>query len=307
MKIISHSADMDGKLSAFLVAKKFDITNENDFIMTDYGKHDEWLSKINKDEEVVICDFSFENKDNDMKKLYEITNKVIWIDHHESSINDYGDYGNNIPGIRVIGTAACMLTYIYFYILEKNIDWNNLKVYNLTQKECELLYNKAPLLVRLVHDYDVWRFQYGEDTEKFKLGLDSENIESPLDLRLKDLFYSESGVKRLINIGQFLINYRNSLGSHACDFGGFEYELCGKKGYCLNNVMGGSPWFGDKIKEYDFVCSFCYIGKTKEWEYSFYCDASKDTSCFELAKSINPKGGGHKQAAGCVSKEFIFK
>ena len=145
--------------------------------MTDYGKHDEWLSKINKDEEVVICDFSFENKDNDMKKLYEITNKVIWIDHHESSINDYGDYGNNIPGIRVIGTAACMLTYIYFYILEKNIDWNNLKVYNLTQKECELLYNKAPLLVRLVHDYDVWRFQYGENTEKFKLGLDSENIE----------------------------------------------------------------------------------------------------------------------------------
>ena len=49
------------------------------------------------------------------------------------------------------------------------------------------------------------------------------------------------------------------------------------------------------------------IAKTKEWEYSFYCDASKDTSCFELAKSINPKGGGHKQAAGCVSKEFIFK
>ena len=49
----------------------FDITNENDFIMTDYGKHDEWLSKINKDEEVVICDFSFENKDNDMKKLYD--------------------------------------------------------------------------------------------------------------------------------------------------------------------------------------------------------------------------------------------
>ena len=195
MKIISHSADMDGKLSAFLVAKKFDITNENDFIMTDYGKHDEWLSKINKDEEVVICDFSFENKDNDMKKLYEITNKVIWIDHHESSINDYGDYGNNIPGIRVIGTAACMLTYIYFYILEKNIDWNNLKVYNLTQKECELLYDKAPLLVRLVHDYDVWRFQYGEDTEKFKLGLDSENIESPLDLRLKDLFYSENDIK----------------------------------------------------------------------------------------------------------------
>ena len=29
------------------------IRNENDFIMTDYGKHDEWLSKINKDEEVV--------------------------------------------------------------------------------------------------------------------------------------------------------------------------------------------------------------------------------------------------------------
>ena len=302
MKVISHSADADGKLSAWLVANKFKLSDEKDFIMTDYGKHEDIFATIEKGEKVVICDFSFENKAEDMKRLQEITDDITWIDHHISSINEYGDYGKDIPGIRVNGTAACMLTYIYFYILgEKD------KPYDITQQQCEKFYDRAPLLVRLVHDYDVWRYQYGEDTSNFKLGLDSESIVSPLDPKWKELYNSETQVKRLENIGKFITKYRDSLGSYACDFAGFEYEIMGKKGFCLNNVMGGSPWFVDKVKEYDFVCSFCYIGKTGEWEYSFYCDESKDTECDKLAQSINPKGGGHKCAAGCVTKEFIFK
>ena len=118
MKVISHSADADGKLSAWLVANKFKLTDEKDFIMTDYGKHEDVFATIEKGEKVVICDFSFENKAEDMKRLQEITDDITWIDHHISSINEYGDYGKDIPGIRVNGTAACMLTYIYFYILD---------------------------------------------------------------------------------------------------------------------------------------------------------------------------------------------
>ena len=155
MKIISHSADADGKVSAFLVAKKFNITDMKDIIMTDYGKGSDFLSKIEKDEKVIICDFSFENGPDDMKKLLEITKDVTWIDHHESSINKYGKFGEDIPGLRINGTAACMLTYIYFYLSDyqdNKEEW----LRSLDQKKCESLYKYAPLLVRYVHDNDVW-------------------------------------------------------------------------------------------------------------------------------------------------------
>lgn len=299
MKIISHSADSDGNLSAWLVARKFRSENP-EFIMTDYGMHTDWLSQIKPEEKVVICDFSFENKADDMKKLLDITKNVTWIDHHQSAIDDYGDFGKDIPGVRVVGTAACMLTYIYYFILNKDEEF-----ISITQAECEKLYNKAPLLVRLVHDHDVWRYQYGKDTASLKLGIQSEGITTPTDIKWKEMYDSELKVKQLINIGNYCIVFRDSIGKEACDTNGFEYELCGFKGFFLNNVMGGSEWFCDKIKEYDFVCSFNYTSNG-EWEYNFYSDDNSKAICIDLAKSIESSGGGHDHAAGCTSKKFIF-
>lgn len=310
MKIISHSADADGRLSAFLVARKFGITDENDIIMTDYGKGSDFIKRINKGEKVVICDFSFENGPDDMKKLMEITDDIIWIDHHESSIKKYSKFGDNIPGIRVVGTAACMLTYIYFYILSEEEgaltrdQWCKL---HLDQKYCENLYKYAPLLVRYVHDNDVWRYDYGEKTEFFKLGLDSSNAISPLNPIWENLFTDVNQIDRLINIGISARKYRDSLASYIVNSEAFEYTIGGKHGLCMNMILGGSPWFGEKIKEYDFVCSFHYNGKQKQWEYSFYSDSEKGANCYKLAQSVDPKGGGHEHAAGCTSDKLIFK
>lgn len=303
MKVISHSADADGILSAYLVARKFNLVSEDDFIMTDYGKHTDFLSKISPGEKVVICDFGLENKVEDMNKLLEITKDVVWIDHHESTIKEYGEFGETIPGLRSVGTAACMLTYIYFYIFEDYYYYKKGKI-TLEEYQCQAFYNEAPQLVILVHDYDVWKFKY-EHTEAFKLGLDIQNITSPLDRRWDDLYEDENYIKNIIEQGKYVISYRNSIGKRACNNYGFECEINGKKGFALNNVFGGSPWFGDKIKEYDFVCSFFYIAESKQWEYSFY-SVKEDVSCYELAKSVDSKGGGHKGAAGCVTDKFIF-
>lgn len=305
MKIISHSADADGKVSAFLVAKKFNITDMKDIIMTDYGKGSDFIDKIEKDEKVVICDFSFENGPDDMKKLMEKTKDIIWIDHHESSIKKYGKFGESIPGLRVNGTAACMLTYIYFYLSETTKypeEW----LKSLNQKECEAVYKYAPLLVRYVHDNDVWRYEYGEKTEWFKLGLDSESIMSPLDPMWDKLFRDKGAIELILSTGKICKKYRDSMGLCAVNSGAFEYEINGKKGLCMNMILGGSPWFGEKIKDYDFVCSFHYT-KDGIWEYNFYSDAEKGANCYEIAQSVDSKGGGHYHAAGCTTKKFIFK
>lgn len=305
MKIISHSADADGLLSAFLVAKKFGITSKKDFIMLDYGCDVNFLSKISKNEKVVVCDFSFENGPYDMHKLLAITKDVTWIDHHISSIKKYGEFGKDIPGLRIDGTAACMLTYIYYYM---NDTVNNMN--SLTQADCEKLYKYAPALVRYVHDNDVWRYEYGEKTEYFKLGLDALGLTGPLDERLTGLFNEiESGImiEEVLESGKIIKSYRDNLGQIACKSGAFEYDIMGKHGICMNIIFGGSPWFGDLIKKYDFVCSFHYRGDTKTYEYNFYSDQEKGCSCVKLAQYINEKGGGHEHAAGCTSKEFIFK
>ncbi len=303
MKIISHSADNDGTLSAFLVGKKFNAKWPEDYILTDYGNHDDIFSRINKDEKVYVCDFSFENGPDDMKKLLDITKDITWIDHHESSIKAYGEFGKNIPGLRISGTAACMLVWFWF-----NLDQSILE--NLDQKECEKHYKDAPLVVQLVHDNDVWRHDDSRSAI-FKIAMDMENT-LPCDNSIWNYFISEDDDQIEININKYLdkgataIKFRDSIGSRACNNYGFECTLNGKKGFALNNPFGGSPWFGDIIYNYDFVCCFNYNGKTKSWSYSFYSDSKTGANCFEIAKSINPKGGGHYHAAGCTSEEFIF-
>lgn len=297
MKIISHSADADGRLSAYLVGRYFNNFNIEDYLMTDYGKHDDIFSKIEKDEEVFVCDFSFENGPEDMKKLLEITPNVTWIDHHESSINAYGEFGKNIPGLRIVGTAACMLTWLYLYYESGLLP--------TTQEECEKLYDKAPFLVRLVHDNDVWRHEYWESSY-FKLALDAANLVNPWDGRWKQLYESVHAVDVMVSKGESIASYRDSIGDYACSNNGFECEINGLKGFALNTPFHGSPWFGSRIKDYDFVCAFSYNGESKEWGYSFYSDKEKGANCYEIAKSINPKGGGHYHAAGCSSKELIF-
>ena len=296
MKIISHSADADGIISAFLVAKKFGITNNNDIILMDYGKPLDWFSQISEGEEVVICDFSFENKAKDMKKLMTKTDKITWLDHHISAINEYGDFGKDIPGLRIDGISACMLTYVYFYVMGGS-----------NEQEFEIsMCNAAPWLVQYANDHDVWIYKYGENTENFSLGWKARGFNNPLDPDIERLYSDQNFLNELLSLGKACKLYRNTLGNYACNEAGFEVELCGYKGFALNNVFGGSEWFVDKVKEYDFVCSFYYSGKEKQYKYSFYSDKSKNCDCSKIAKSIDSKGGGHLNAAGCVSKKFIF-
>ena len=301
MKIISHSADNDGTLSAFLVGRYTNAYWPEDYILTDYGMHTDILSQIHKDEQVYVCDFSFENGPDDMKKLLEITKNVVWIDHHESSIKAYGDFAKEIPGLRIVGTAACMLVWFWFNLDKEILD-------NLTQEECEKHYKEAPLVVQLVHDNDVWRHD-DPRSKVFKVAMDMEDTR-PLGSGIWNYFLTghdktdEQNIKEYLDRGLIALEYRDVLGEHACETYGFEVTINDKNGFALNIPFGGSPWFGDLIDKYDFVCSFHFNGS--EWEYSFYSKKDGGANCYELATSINPKGGGHYHAAGCISEKLIF-
>lgn len=293
MKCCFHS-DADGFCSAYWVRRRFCNNNPNpeDFIMVDYGHDIESIidNKIKKDEKVIIVDFSLEL--DMMRKLLNKTKDVIWIDHHVSAIEKYKDFDVDIKGLRYNGVAGCMLTYCYFFEMKdgaKEFDPKSMTI-------------KAPWMTKYIADHDVWTYEYKDETVHFKLGLDACGIINPCD-KMWDELLDIHKVRELIDNGTVIEKYRDAIGNRAVEMYSFEYEFDGHKTLCLNNVFGGSEWFGEKIKEYDIVCSFHNMNN-KLWEYSLY--STKDNvDCSEICKKFG--GGGHKGAAGFTSDKFIFK
>lgn len=294
MKTLFHT-DADGWCSAYWVRKRFNNTNPEDFIMIDYGMDIDWFSKIQKDEKVIIVDFSLEP--DMMKKLLNKTKDVIWIDHHVSAIEKYKDFGEDVDGLRYNGIAASVLTYCYFFEMKDG------KI----PFDPETMPQKAPWFTKYIGDHDVWKYEFGEETAHFKLGLDSLGVMLPTD-SIWEKLYDLDKIKEIINNGIVIEKYRDAMGNKASELYGFEYEFDGYKAFCLNNCFGGSEWFGGLIKKYDLVCAFLYIGENDSWEYSLYTDKDHvDVS--KIAENYPDKlsGGGHKKAAGIQSKNFIFK
>lgn len=289
-----HHVDADGLLAGFWVHQRFPIMREEDFIPINYGMNIDWFNKFEKDEHVIIVDFSFEPED--MKCILDKTKNVIWIDHHKSAIEKYKDFGSDIPGLRYDGIAGCMLTYCYFFTMN-----DGRKPFD------ESMCISAPWMTKYVADYDIWKYEYGDETRYFKLGLDANGIPSPTSTTW-DYMMNIDVVRKMIEEGRVCQKYRDSIAKIACDSDGFEYTISGHKMFCLCTAdsITNSEWFGDKIKEYDAVCSFGYNGHSKVWTYSFY---SEKIDVSEIASNYPNKisGGGHRGASGLQTKEFIFK
>lgn len=291
MKCFHHN-DADGRLAGYWVHKRFPHLTKDDFIEIDYGMEDDWMSKFDNDEPIIIVDFSFEP--DYMREIMKKTKNITWIDHHISSIKKYENFDSEIKGLRYDGIAGCMLTWAYF---------NKMKDGRIPfdVKMC----NGAPWMTKYVSDYDVWKFEYGDETMHFSLGLKSVPNNGPLS-SIWDELLEIGKVIGLISDGAIIEKYRNSIGADTCKKYGFEYELDGHRAFCLNNSFGGSEWFGDLIKKYDIVCAFLYNDKNKIWEYSLY-SIKPNIDCSIIVQNLfGPESGGHKGAAGGVNKQFIF-
>ena len=287
-----HHGDADGKCAAFWVSERFPHMTANDYILIDYGMDIDWFSKFEKDEPIIIVDFSFEPED--MRKILTKTTNVTWIDHHKSAIEKYKDFETEIKGLRYDGIAGCMLTWAYY---NKMNDGR----YPFDPKYC----TEAPWMTKYIADHDVWKYEFGDETAHFKLGLDAIKNTDPTN-PIWTILREITEVRRVIKEGAIIQRYRDSIGERACERYGFEYDFNGVKGFVLNNVFGGSEWFVDLVKEYDVVCAFHYMGKDKLFEYSLYSEKDYIDCASLVQKIFGPESGGHKGAAGGVSKELLF-
>lgn len=296
MKIFYH-VDNDGKCAAACVKRYYEMNtvhniDEIECLPINYG-WDFPFGEIKQNELVYIVDFSIEPSD--MTKLLEITENVIWIDHHISAIRKYDNYEKPIKGLRVDGIAGCMLTYCYMFEMDNG------------EKPFEKDYvKKAPDFIKYIADRDVWTFEYGDKTKHFCLGLDTKetNPEDPIwNVLFNDIESLNVITNKLISTGKIIKEYKDKYYEGYAKQKGFDTELDGHRAYAINIASGfADSSIFDSIDKSKYELFIIFSTSGSGWRYTVYSD-TLDASVI----ASNHGGGGHKGAAGFRSESLLLK
>jgi len=280
MKIFYHD-DTDGRCAAHVIGNQtYPIMSmdHSKYIAMDYNRPFPF-DKVVKDESVYIVDYSISTED--MDKLFDITKNVVWIDHHQSSLEKYKGYDKKISGIRYNGLAGCVLTWIY------------MKYGSVTQpSQYEW---EVPEYIRLLGDYDTWTFKYGDRSLHFYFGMQSEDT-GPESRLWMDVKASKYLVDKLVGNGQIICKYRNQLYREMLATYGYKTTFEGHKAIVLN-AEANSNAFDSVAGKYDLNILVVWNGEV--WTVSLY---SKIVDVAKLAEKYG--GGGHVQASGFATKEL---
>jgi oligoribonuclease NrnB/cAMP/cGMP phosphodiesterase (DHH superfamily) len=342
MKIacIYHSIDLDGWMSAAIVKHWFvnqhpegqinnHLINEEvfnyedvniDFIGYNYGQPIPDLSEYDK---VIVCDISFPA--NIMLNMWE---KLIWIDHHISAINqvrdycDEYDYDSSKPiGLRDIKYAACELTWKYFFPndtmpeivrLLGRYDCFGHKLSNEEISEHNHLLNINPLIRsdsehnrlcelerKFTEETNVLEFQYGarscisnyEDAYKYLVN----TIDNPVGVNMVHL--QGKGIYQYL-CTEAKQSYKNGFEIKLDErINGFpnSVEFKTRKFICINKERFNPINFGIDYHKDGYDGCTCFHYANGIWNFSLYNDNGL-VDCSIIAKQFG--GGGHKGAAG---------
>lgn len=280
MKCFHHN-DLDGRCAAAIVKYARQGMVSSNFIEMDY-KDPFPFGKIEKDEKVYIVDFSL--KPNVMNKLLEITETIIWIDHHKTAIEYEPLYNKDIHGYRngiEKGPSGCELTWRHIFPGQE-----------------------MPRAVQLVGDRDSWRWEFGDETKHFNLGLEIQDTSPCSDVWVTlieegNTIRGEGFLYHVINDGKTCLAFRDNFCKDYIKSYGWEIIFEGHKCFACGIYRFGSEKFGDLIDKYDICLSFEYLGSN--WIVGLY---SKTVDVSRIAKKYG--GGGHVGAAGFTSDSLPF-
>ncbi len=291
MKCFYHN-DLDGQCAASWVSHFTENSDPDDFIEMHYGKEFP-LETIQTWEEVYIVDFSIEP--DVMRKLLNITDNVIWIDHHESAIRKYQDFKGKIQGIRCIGIAGCELTYMWFKWLEPE-GLSTVTSYDPDESLLEMR-DKIPEPTRLIGDRDVWQWKL------FRTGLffDGMQLEQahPTAQVWQDLReYPCNNIDRICNVGVTVKKYKDQFNEARFNQYGFLIDWLGYNCACLNALRGSEIFAGVPC---DIMIAFMFTGD--HYDVSLYTE-KPGINVAKICEAFG--GGGHAGAAGFQCKELPF-
>lgn len=302
--VIHHSADYDG-LFCREIARKFLPGAE--LIGWDFG---DAPLEIPSEGQIYILDLPvdrvFGMKFGEEGHLPWLE-RVIWIDHHKSSIETHN---KTIPGYRIDGVAACRLAWQWFQgdlrkctceVPHSEGHYDYCPRGRLPSKEAFI--KRAviePLAVRLAGEYDIWD-KRDPRAEVFQFGLRSEELRvSTWETLLSE--YGENKVEELLKSGAILQRYQQQADASVVNHRSFLVEFDGLKFLALNTARCNSLTFAAKdVPEtgHDALMGFYWNGKA--WAVSLYhANHRKDLDLSRIA--VNHGGGGHRGACGFQTK-----
>ena len=292
MKCFYHN-DADGKCAGFWVYHRAYLEPDIEFIEISYEKPFP-MNTILPNEQIYIVDYSI--MPNEMRELLKITKDVTWIDHHKTAIERYKGFEYYIRGIRYDGIAGCMLTYCYLTHMT-NGGRGEIRPFDIQMTE------DAPLFTKLIADWDVWKFDFGDMTRCFITAFNCSNFDPQSSewLKFSNAKYQE--VCEEVNMaieGSNMLKYRDGWAKEYLKRFGFEVNFEGLNCFAVNLGNCNSEYF-KSIPEgkYDAFMPFAYNGE--KWTVSMY---SKTHDVSDICKKYG--GGGHSQAAGFTCKELPF-
>lgn len=278
---VFHHRDIDGYASAAVVRQAFPEERIN-YVPCDYSfPLDSHLPEIQRDEKVVIVDYSF--KDNTVVELENIIchvgfSNVTWIDHHVSSVRlvaERPDLGL-LPGIRNDKCSGAVLTYMHYHGERR-------------EEAC-------PLFLRLISDYDTWT-KLMPESDDFNRGLFMEEMDptSPL----WDELYDMKRVELVIRNGNTVNRYLDMYYRHRRKKWMFVTEFEGYRTAAINQKESSEEFGEERV---NFPLSVIFQTNGKKWFYTVY-SSDPAIDCSEIAARYG--GGGHKGAAGFTTEELL--
>lgn len=296
IKIFFHSSDLDGMCAGAIVKFKYPDAK---LIGINYGQNFPFDTLDIKNDIVYMVDFSLQPF-SEMVKLVSLIglNKLIFIDHHKSVIEDANktmltndnitmSFNQVCPGKREIGKGACELTWEYLYP-----------------------YEKMPFAVSLLGRYDVWDLS-NPTTLDFQYGMRLNNTWPDNQELWKQFLRSDDNnettmlIVDTIKSGETILKYQkqeNEKYSKSC---AFEVKFEGYNAICINKLLTNSQLFESvyDVTKHDIMISFG-LRANGMWTMSFYT-TKEGVDVSEIARKYG--GGGHKRASGAIFKELPFK
>lgn len=286
--VIHHSADYDG-IFCREIAKK-SLPPDTVLIGWDFG--DEKIAFPAGEDAVYVMDLPIDR----IFVGIPDPGRVIWIDHHKSSIeSNKVDYA----GYRIDGVAACRLAWQWFNsefnrastTVERSAHWNMCMAPHkdafLNRKVIE------PLAVRLTGEFDIWDHRDNQEDITFQYGLDAQAV-IPWPRVLSHL--DEGFVQGCLLDGKAAQRCIAKRNADVVKAKGFDIYFNGLNFLALNTPHKGSLTMEAGVKPHHDAClAFSWNGR--EWVVGMYgVDGKRHLDLSTIAVAYG--GGGHKQACG---------
>ena len=236
---------------------------------TDFGNN-EYMDKIYKEvykKNVVVCDIVFTGQLFDY--LDTITNNIIYLDHHETAVDELGDCGNLFFTREHSG---CIMAWHYFFGMK----------------------SKPPLFLRYIEDKDTWKWDL-KDSKEFNASFTKIRF----NFYTYDRFRRESVrlVAKTIEEGKEIMKYENFYVKSAiknCSdpmrIGPYNVAICNSS--FLQAEIGSSL---ARLEGIDYAMVWYHSNKGSYIKVSLVSNRD-DVNVYEIARMFG--GGGHRKAAG---------